>query len=174
LQEASILLPSGRTVLLNPDVQSGSFDGVESVTTEAEFTQKFPPGDYVFQFQGIGDGLVKAAMKHGAVAFPSVPALANTQAATAIDPDLPFELVFVPTAGMRSNDLAQVVIKDSFGFTVFSTPYWRRDSGALSGTTTNLVIPPATFNFDAAYSCQIRYLAVESVNTDAYTNSARS
>jgi hypothetical protein len=169
LIEATVRLPSGQSVLLEPESDFISFRYADSVTSESEFAQKYASGAYLFQFSGVGDGEVSAGLtRPAAMVFPEVVTLANASAALSIDPDLPFEMILARGAPGRAGDLLHITIKDWTRRTVFSTPEWSGGAGVLPGDSTRLLVPAITLGYDASYTCHIRYVQIESVNTTDY------
>jgi hypothetical protein len=166
---ATVTLPTGAVKGLPWGSSAIEIRSQESFPSQASFDAAYPPGNYDFALYGLHDGLRFPVLSMPPPVYPDPPHVSNFAAAQSLNPLAAFTLQWDAIPGGTTDDTLWVVITDTNGNPVFSTPYPPMDlAGSLKGTATSVVIPTNTFQFGHAYVGTITFFRTTSVNTTDY------
>lgn len=166
---ANVTLPTGAVRGLPLGGTGIELTSVEKFSDEAALDAAYPVGSYTFALYGTRDGLKYPVLNLPAAAYPAAPRISNFIAGQSINPANPFTLQWDAIAGATTNDLLWLVIYNTNGVPIFTTPHPALDmAGALRGTATSWLVPTNIFQISQSYVGTLAYFKLTGVNTAAY------
>jgi len=141
----------------------------ETFADQSAADSAYPSGNYNFGLYAVHDGLMYPTVNMPAVSYPSSPHISNFAPAQAINPTTSFLLQWDSIPGATANDSLWLIIANTNGSPVFSTPYPAMNpGGALPGTATSVLIPTSTLQLDSTYTGVLTFFQPASMNTTNY------
>ena len=166
---ANVDLPSGIVKGFPPGGSGIELQIQDSFGTQAELDAAYTNGNYTFALATMHNGFQFPVLTMPAAAYPAAPRVTNYAAAQSINPLAPFMLQWSNPPDATANDVIWVLILDSNGAPVFSTPYPTTNfSSALPGTMTSVLVPTNTFKFGEACTGIITFFRNTSINPAGY------
>src|SRR5262245_49983906 len=162
---ARLRLPAGFMKALSNEF--GELQLEQRFATRTALDKVFAAGSYTFLIESLNDGMRTPTISFRTNAYPSVPHLANWEAAQDIDAAADFTLTWDAFAGGTSNDYIHVLLEDEMGQKVFESPGFI-EAEALNGTNMFLTIPAGTFIAQRSYHARLLFVNRTGWNTTAY------
>ncbi len=163
----TLTLPGGAVSNLDQVIQNNDywlFYGTNNLTS---IEGTFPAGDYTFFVQGTASNQTVTVNfpNNSTMPQPNAPHISNYGAAQAVNPAQDFTLAWDVFQGGTASDYTYVEIYPETGGTVFKTPDYLAP-GALTGTSTSVLIPAGTLQANSVYSARVAFYRFAS-NTNA-------
>ena len=162
---ARLRLPAGYMKTLSNEF--GDLQLEQRFATKTTLDSTFGAGPYTFFIEALNDGMRTPTINFRTNAYPSVPHLANWEAAQDIDAAADFTLTWDAFPGGTSNDFIHVLIENDVRQRIFESPGFI-EPGALNGTSTLLTIPAGTFTAQRSYHARLLFVKGAAWNTTAY------
>lgn len=169
VSNASVSLPTSEVIVFpNPDISTLT-ELDYSFTNETSFDTLFPAGSYSFAMSTANNGNQFPVLDMPPPAYPNAPHISNYAAAQSINPASAFLLQWDAFANGATNDPIWLLVSETNGVEVFSTPYPPLDfENSLRGTATSVSIPVGAFQAGRTYLGTIVFFKVMSINTLDY------
>ena len=162
---ARLRLPAGLMKTLSNEF--GDLQLEQRFATKTALDTAFGTGPYTFLIEALNEGMRTPTINFRTNAYPSIPHLANWEAAQDIEAAADFTLTWDAFPGGTSNDFIHVLIENETGQKVFESPGFTEPE-ALNGTNTLLTIPVGTFIAQRPYSGRLLFVKRAAWNTSAY------
>jgi hypothetical protein len=170
---ANVDLPSGVVKGFPPGNSGIELQSLESFSTQADLDAAYTNGNYTFALATMHNGFQFPMLTLPPALYPAAPRVTNYAAAQSINPFAPFMLQWSNPPDATTNDVIWVLIVDSKGAPVFSTPYPATNyPNALNGTMASVLVPTNTFKFGEAYTGVITFFRTTSFNPFSYPGAA--
>ena len=159
-----LTLPTAVVTNLTQDFQHPwGFTLLDYTNNLSAFNTRYPSGNYQFQVQAVTSNQFVTVNFPSTMAQPGAPHVSNFPATQALDPTQPFTLNWDAFPGGTSTDAVIVAIGNVFTSTNIGSP------GALTGTSTSIVIPANTLQPNTNYSGDLSfYRYVNTTNGNSY------
>jgi hypothetical protein len=152
---------------LSPIYSPSAFGFIQRVASQDILDATFPNGSFRIVTQSANDGARTGNLTLTGNDYPAPPTLINHASAQAVDPVLPFTLIWTGFTGGTSADFIYVQIENSQG-RVFATGAYPGAVGAMNGTATAAVIPANTLQPNRSYIGRIVFHKFTQVNSTDY------
>ena len=170
--------PSNSTPLrqLTGDTNGVTWRFEESFNTQSALDSTYPGGSttYTVKMQTVNDVTHSPALTFYllppfvSLTYPTTPAISNLTPAQSIDNTRDFVLQFGEMGGGLAVTIVQLIISDTASNVVYSTP-GPFQAGALSGTSTNAVIPANALPPGAALTAHLTAANAGVPDTNTYS-----
>lgn len=150
LQGATLSLPGGGDVALEPDFDDGSWGRVDSFENFALMQGSYPAGSYQLELMTTNDGTRTVELALPETGYLGITNFTVFPEAQMIDPSRDFTVRWNPIPGGNGDD---VVILELFGeFGVFFSSPDLGEPGQLTGRSTEFTIPAGTLESGQEYT----------------------
>jgi len=169
LLAGTVTVPGGGTLDLLGEWFGDSLDNEADYPSKAELDQFFPNGSYQVSLTTAHDGIKNATVDFPADNYPNDPTLTGIASLQAVDPDQPLTISWLPFAGAAdtSDYFIWLWISSESGFDVYESPD-SGEPGALTGTSTSVVIPAGTLSPGRSYEAELEFVRIVDTDDTAY------
>lgn len=147
-----------------------SFDSELSHTTKADLDQFFPNGGYQASLATAHNGVQDVTLTFPVTdSYPNDPTVTGITALQTVDPGQPLTISWQPFAGAEETPeyAIRIFIPTESGFDVFESDD-PGEPGALSGTSTSIVIPAGTLSPGREYEAELEFSHVVDIDDTSY------
>jgi hypothetical protein len=134
----------------------------------SDLNTAFPNGNYGVAMTTAHDGNRNVTLSLTGDSYPNTPTFQNFGTLETVNPSAAFTLSWSAFSGGTANDYIQVRIVDTDNNEVFKTPALGV-AGALSGTTTSVIIPANTLAPESLFTAKLTFIKVITRDTTSYS-----